>query len=257
MLAPRHPWGACRRRPTVSLVCPVSPFQSPWLEYGMGSGSSAPSPYGRVPWAEARRPSAIPSLHRCYFTFLLFTPRDFLWGLGQFAYILIYKKLSGAGCCSESDLPVLNLKELNNFPLLLRCVESDSRSSHHLSLEKGAEGNRGWGKSLLDHSAALWHCRMGSGVAVCPSVPLGPRLWVLTPTLPLSPTHPLPMGWSIWAGQEDDGGIVPMLGTLRALSPFPGRCRWVGAVNIPHAPPFLHLLPSAQICPPLLFLPPT
>lgn len=112
----------------------------------MRSGSSAPSPYGCVPWVGAQCPSAVPSLHRCYFTFLLFTPRDFLWGLGQFAYILIYKKLSGAGCCSESDLPVLNLKELNNFPLLLRCVESDSRSSHHLSLEKGAEGNRGVGK---------------------------------------------------------------------------------------------------------------
>lgn len=84
------------------------------------------------------------SFHCCYFTFLLFTPRDFLWGLGQFAYILIYKKLSGAGCCSESDLPILNLKELNNFPLLLRCVESDSCSSHHLSLEEGAGGSEGW-----------------------------------------------------------------------------------------------------------------
>lgn len=104
------------------------------------------------------------SLHCCHFTFLLFTPRDFLWGLGQFAYILIYKKLSGAGCCSESDLPVLNLKELNNFPLLLRCVESDSCSSHHLSLEEGAGGSGGWGKILLEPSLAAprpmaWPCR--------------------------------------------------------------------------------------------------
>lgn len=41
------------------------------------------------------------------------------------------------------------------------------------------------------------------------------------------------------------------------LSPSPGADGWAGAVNIQHAPPFLHLLPSAQLCPPFLFLPPT
>lgn len=36
-----------------------------------------------------------------------------------------------------------------------------------------------------------------------------------------------------------------------------GADGWAGAVNIQHAPPFLHLLPSAQLCPPFLFLLPT
>lgn len=117
-------------------LSPISPTSCPLQSRTVGRG------HGRL-----RQP--LPSsLRRCYFTFLLFTPRDFLWGLGQFAYILIYKKLSGAGCRSESDLPVLNLKELNNFPLLLRCVESDSCSSHHLSLEEGAGGLGGWGRDF-------------------------------------------------------------------------------------------------------------
>lgn len=131
-------------------LSPVSPTSCPLQPRMVGRG------HGRL-----RQP--LPSsLRRCYFTFLLFTPRDFLWGLGQFAYILIYKKLSGAGCRSESDLPVLNLKELNNFPLLLRCVESDSCSSHHLSLEEGAGGlgggeetSRTFTGSPQPHSAAV------------------------------------------------------------------------------------------------------
>lgn len=114
------------------------------------------------------------SFHSCYFTFLLFTPRDFLWGLGQFAYILIYKKLSGAGCRSESDLPILNLKELNNFPLLLRCVESDSCSSHHLSLEEGAGGSEGWEEPSRTFTGSPQPHGMVSGGAILPSRPRWP-----------------------------------------------------------------------------------
>lgn len=114
------------------------------------------------------------SFHSCYFTFLLFTPRDFLWGLGQFAYILIYKKLSGAGCRSESDLPILNLKELNNFPLLLRCVESDSCSAHHLSLEEGAGGSEGWEEPSRTFTGSPQPHGMVSGGAILPSRPRCP-----------------------------------------------------------------------------------
>lgn len=46
-------------------------------------------------------------------------------------------------------------------------------------------------------------------------------------------------------------------GRAAPLSPSPGADGWTRAVNIQHAPPFLHLLPSAQLCPPFLFLPPT
>lgn len=55
-------------------------------------------------------------------------------------------------------------------------------------------------------------------------------------------------------------GFAPSLGPLRhSRSPVPllGADGWAGAVNIQHAPPFLHLLPSAQLCPPFLFLLPT
>lgn len=156
-----------RHRSTASLLLARSWLRSLQLERdgspwpGQGSAPSLPA-HGPVATycrlqpctpgtGHGRLRQPLPSsLRRCYFTFLLFTPRDFLWGLGQFAYILIYKKLSGAGCRSESDLPVLNLKELNNFPLLLRCVESDSCSSHHLSLEEGAEGLGGVEKSLFE-----------------------------------------------------------------------------------------------------------
>lgn len=46
-------------------------------------------------------------------------------------------------------------------------------------------------------------------------------------------------------------------GRAAPLSPSLGADGWAGAVNIQHAPPFFHLLPSAQLCPPFLFLPPT
>ncbi|CAM5104271.1 unnamed protein product, partial [Natator depressus] len=65
-------------------------------------------------WVEAGYSGQVPSLllllpPPCCFTFLLCAHRDFLWGLGQFTYILIYR--------SESVLPSRNLKEMNNFPL--------------------------------------------------------------------------------------------------------------------------------------------
>lgn len=155
-----------RHHPVASLVtCDSTPCsQRRNLAHGQRRAQPHLSLPSCSPIHQAGPRAPLPSsFHRCYFTFLLFTPRDFLWGLGQFAYILIYKKLSGAGCRSESDLPILNLKELNNFPLLLRCVESDSCSSHHLSLEEGAGGSEGWEEpsrtftgSPQPHSVAMW-----------------------------------------------------------------------------------------------------
>lgn len=180
-----------RHHPAPSLLlarpwlCSLQPEQdgSPWPGQSSAPSLAACGPVAMYCRLQTRTPGMghgrlrqpLPSsLRCCYFTFLLFTPRDFLWGLGQFAYILIYKKLSGAGCRSESDLPVLNLKELNNFPLLLRCVESDSCSSHHLSLEEGAGGSGGWGRAfwnLRRQPPAPRRHRVGSTGAVLPSRP--------------------------------------------------------------------------------------
>lgn len=58
-------------------------------------------------------------------------------------------------------------------------------------------------------------------------------------------------------GEDGSASSLGYSSIAAPLSPTPGADGWAGAVNIQHAPPFLHLLPSAQLCPLFLFLPPT